>query len=69
MVSHGDVVPGKLTMRADNGSQYTYNAFRKLMSVLGLRLEHIAVNTPEQNGHIESFPKTLNRVHLDHGFP
>ena len=24
------------------------------MSVLGLKLEHIAVNTPEQNGHIES---------------
>jgi len=48
----------------DNGSQYTSNAFRRSMSVLGLKLEHIAVNTPEQNGHIESFHKTLNKEYV-----
>lgn len=35
----------KPTIRTDNGSQYTSNAFRKSMSVLGLDLEHIACNT------------------------
>ena len=75
LVSHGEVVPGQLTIRADNGSQYTSNAFRKSMSVLGLKLEHIAVNTPEQNGHIESLvpqdaeERVCMYVCLDHGFP
>lgn len=54
----------KPTIRADNGSQYTSNAFRKSMSVLGLNLEHIACNTPEQNGHIESFHKTLKKEYI-----
>jgi len=53
LVSHKEIVPGnnknKPIIRADNGSQYTSNAFRKPMSVLGLKLEHIACNTPEQN--------------------
>lgn len=64
LVSHGDVVPGQLAIRADNGSQYTSNAFQKSMSVLGLKLEHIAVNTPEQNGHIESFHKSLKKEYV-----
>ena len=34
------------------------------MSVLGLKLEHIACNTPEQNGHIESFQKTLKKEYI-----
>ena len=34
------------------------------MSVLGLKLEHIACNTPEQNGHIESFHKTLKKEYI-----
>lgn len=38
LASHGGVLPGQLTIRADNGSQYTSNAFRKSMSVLGLKL-------------------------------
>ncbi|MGB6593347.1 MAG: DDE-type integrase/transposase/recombinase [Candidatus Nitrosopolaris sp.] len=50
LVSHKEIVPGnnknKPIIRADNGSQYTSNAFRKSMSVLGLKLEHIACNTP-----------------------
>jgi len=64
LVSHGNVIPEQLTIRSDNGSQYTSNAFRKSMSVLGLKLEHIAVNTPEQNGHIESFHKTLKKEYI-----
>lgn len=34
------------------------------MSVLGLKLEDIACNTPEQNGHIESFHKTLKKDYI-----
>ena len=70
LVSHKEIVPdndnnnNKPTIRADNGSQYTSNAFRKSMSVLGLKLEHIACNTPEQNGHIESFHKTLKKEYI-----
>jgi putative transposase len=30
----------------------------------GLKLEHIACNTPEQNGHIESFYKTLKKEYI-----
>ncbi|MGH9952468.1 MAG: IS3 family transposase, partial [Nitrososphaeraceae archaeon] len=71
LVTHKEIVPdndnnnnNKPTIRADNGSQYTSNAFRKSMSVLGLKLEHIACNTPEQNGHIESFHKTLKKEYI-----
>ncbi|MFY9798346.1 MAG: IS3 family transposase [Candidatus Nitrosopolaris sp.] len=68
LVSHKEIIPGnnknKPIIRADNGSQYTSNAFRKSMSVLGLKLEHIACNTPEQNGHIESFHKTLKKEYI-----
>lgn len=39
-------------------------AFRKSLSVLGLKLEHIYYNTPEQNGHIESFHKTLKKEYI-----
>ncbi|MDR4492293.1 MAG: integrase core domain-containing protein [Candidatus Nitrosocosmicus sp.] len=54
----------KPTIRADNGSLYTSKVFRKSMSVLGLKMEHIACNTPEQNGHIESFHKTLKKEYI-----
>ncbi|MGA9842639.1 MAG: integrase core domain-containing protein [Nitrososphaeraceae archaeon] len=74
LVSHKEIVHdndssnnnnnNKPTIRADNGSQYTSNAFKKSMSVLGLKLEHIACNTPEQNGHIESFHKTLKKEYI-----
>jgi transposase InsO family protein len=72
LVSHKEIVVpdndnnnnNKPTIRADNGSQYTSNAFRKSMLVLGLKLEHIACNTPEQNGHIESFHKTLKKEYI-----
>jgi transposase InsO family protein len=65
LVTHKDIVPQQdLVIRTDNGSQYTSKAFRKSLSVLGLKLEHIYYNTPEQNGHIESFHKTLKKEYI-----
>ena len=65
LVTHKDIVPQQdLIIRTDNGSQYTSKAFRKSLSVLGLKLEHIYYNTPEQNGHIESFHKTLKKEYI-----
>lgn len=65
LVTHKDIVPQQdLVIRTDNGSQYTSKAFRKSISVLGLKLEHICYNTPEQNGHIESFHKTLKKEYI-----
>ena len=48
----------------DNGSQYTSRDFRGSVDVLGARLEYIHVNTPQQNGHIESFHKTLKKEYV-----
>jgi putative transposase len=59
---HADV--SNLTLRCDNGSQYRSRAFRESMKALGIKLEFIYYNTPEQNGHIESFHKTLKREYL-----
>ena len=56
-------LPG-LILRVDNGSQYTSSDFRQSMSALGINLEYIYVNTPEQNGHIESFHKTLKKEYI-----
>jgi transposase InsO family protein len=65
LVTHKDIVPQQdLVIRTDNGSQYTSKAFRKSLSVLGLKLEHIYYNTPEQNGHIESFHKSLKKEYI-----
>jgi len=62
--THKDIVPENLVIRTDNGSQYTSKAFRKFIAVLGLKLEHTYYNTPEQNGHIESFQKTLKKEYV-----
>lgn len=51
-------------LRTDHGSQYGSRAFKESMRVLGVRQEFIAVNTPEQNGHMESFHKTLKREYV-----
>lgn len=65
LVTHNDIVPENLlVIRTDNGSQYTSKVFRKSISVLRLKLEHIYYNTPEQNGHIESFHKTLKKEYI-----
>lgn len=65
LISHKNFVePRLLTLRADNGPQYTSRAFRDSMKALGLKLEHIAYRTPEQNGAIESFHKTIKKEYV-----
>ncbi len=54
----------KLTLRVDNGSQYTSKKFIESMKALGVRVEHIFRNTPEQNGHMESFHGKLKREYI-----
>lgn len=56
-------LPG-LVLRIDNGSQYTSRDFRSSMAALQITIEYIYVNTPEQNGHIESFHKTLKKEYI-----
>ena len=51
-------LPGP-TVRADNGPRYASREFRSSVAAPGIALEYIYANTPEQNGHIESFHKTL----------
>lgn len=51
-------------LRTDHGSQYGSRSFKDSMRVLGVKQEFIAVNTPEQNGHMESFHKTLKREYV-----
>ena len=63
VASSRPTLPG-LTLRVDNGSQYTSREFRSSMAALGINLEYIYVNTPEQNGHIESFHKTLKKEYV-----
>ncbi|MGH2613112.1 MAG: IS3 family transposase [Rhabdochlamydiaceae bacterium] len=54
----------ELVIRVDNGSQYISNDFQKSVKILGAGLEFIYYHTPEQNGHIESFHKTLKKEYL-----
>ncbi len=54
----------KLPVRSDNGTQYTSRQFKESMKILGVRCEYIWHNTPEQNGHVESFHKTLKKEYV-----
>ena len=54
----------RLRLRTDNGTQYTSNDFRKAVSVFGIKHEFIWKHAPEQNGHVESFHKTLKKEYL-----
>jgi putative transposase len=62
LIKHPEAVGVRL--RTDHGPQYGSRAFKESMRVLGVRQEFIAVNTPEQNGHMESFHKTLKREYV-----
>lgn len=64
LAAHPGIETGNLTLRVDNGSQYRSREFIDSMKALGIKLEFIFVNTPEQNGHIESFQKTLKREYI-----
>ncbi len=63
-VSAADPDCSMLTLRTDNGSQYTSRMFRESLKQLGIRHELIAYRTPEQNGHIESFHGSIKREYL-----
>ena len=62
LIKHPEAVGVRL--RTDHGSQYGSRAFKESMRVLQVKQEFIAVNTPEQNGHMESFHKTLKREYV-----
>lgn len=64
LAAHPGIKTDDLTLRVDNGSQYRSREFIESMKALGIKLEFIFVNTPEQNGHIESFQKTLKREYI-----
>jgi putative transposase len=64
LASNPRIDTSKLVLRVDNGSQYRSREFTESMKALGIKLEFIFVNTPEQNGHIESFQKTLKREYI-----
>lgn len=55
----------RLRLRTDNGNQYTSRDFRRAVQALGIgKHEFIWKNTPEQNGHVESFHKTLKKEYV-----
>ena len=55
----------KLTLRVDNGSQYTSKKFIESMKALGVRVEHIFANTPGAKWPHGILPwETEKRVHL-----
>ena len=55
----------RLRLRADNGNQYASRDFRRAVQALGIgKHEFIWKNTPEQNGHAESFHKTLKKEYI-----
>ena len=62
LIKHPEAVDVRL--RTDHGSQYESLAFRGSMKILRVKQEFIALNTPEQNGHMESFHKTLKREYI-----
>ncbi len=64
IAANPEIGASALTLRVDNGSQYRSRQFRDSMRALGIRLEFIFANTPEQNGHVESFHKTLKREYI-----
>ena len=54
----------QLVIQTDNGSQYISKKFRDSMKALGVSHQFIWRHTPQQNGHVESFHKTLKKEYL-----
>ncbi|MEK6851239.1 MAG: IS3 family transposase [Candidatus Thermoplasmatota archaeon] len=52
-------------LRVDNGPAYRSDAFLERARLLGLCVEHIQVQTPEDNGVVESFHAGLARDYLN----
>lgn len=51
--------PNELTLRSDNGLVFTSKHYTALVSSYGIKQEFITPYTPEQNGMIERFIRTL----------
>lgn len=56
------VIPQKITVRCDNGSQFESNLIRAYFIDKGVEQEFTRPATPEQNAHIESYHSILERV-------
>lgn len=56
------VIPQKITVRCDNGSQFESNLIREYFIEKGVEQEFTKPATPEQNAHIESYHSILERV-------
>jgi putative transposase len=54
----------KLRIRTDNGPQFIAAYLAEQIALLGMDHEFIHPGTPQQNGHIESFHSTLERILL-----
>jgi len=52
-------VPGKLTLRSDNGLVFTSKRYTATVDAYGMNQEFITPYTPEQNGMIERFIRTI----------
>ena len=52
----------EVKIRTDNGSQFIAKLFRDHLSEAGIENEYIRPGTPEQNGHIEAFHNTINKL-------
>lgn len=52
----------KIKIRTDNGSQFIAKVFREKLDNSKIDNEYIKTGTPQQNGHIESFHNTINKL-------
>ena len=59
-VLHGN--PFKIMIRTDNGPQFISQELLSGINLLDLQKENIRKGTPQQNGHIESFHSTLQKL-------
>jgi transposase InsO family protein len=55
----------KMIIRTDNGPQFISWETQKIIEQLELKKENIRKGTPQQNGHIESFHSTLQKLVID----
>lgn len=56
------IIPQKITVRCDNGSQFESQLIRSYFKDIGVEQEFTKPATPEQNAHIESYHSILERV-------
>ena len=52
----------QVKIRTDNGSQFIAKLFRTRLNEAGIENEYIHPGVPQQNGHIEAFHNTLNKL-------